>query len=236
MINIRNLRFSWSDQDTSLFNFHSLSVIQGEHLFLSGPSGSGKSTLLNLIGGVIVPQKGEVEILGTVINKLKDAERDSFRADHIGYIFQQFNLVPYLSVVDNITLPCRFSGRRYRAAMHQSKSIREEAVRLLERLGMDINAMNKPVTELSTGQQQRVAAARALIGKPEIVIADEPTSALDAHTQEAFLNLLFYEARSWNTTIVFVSHDQRLAKLFDRTEEIGNLNGKRDLILEKDIV
>ena len=165
-------------------------VPRGENLFLEGPSGSGKSTLLGLVGGILTPAEGTVEVLDESLGELGAAARDRFRADHIGFVFQMFNLLPYLSMVDNVVLPCRFSGARAEAAIESAGSAREEALRLLGRLGFASETLRgRQVTELSIGQQQRVAVARALIGRPALVIADEPTSALDANTRLKFVDL-----------------------------------------------
>ena len=217
-------RFAWSSDSPDVLSIESLSVQRGERLFIDGPSGSGKSTLLSLLGGVRVPRAGTVEVLGTVVNELKAARRDRFRADHIGFVFQLFNLVPYLSTLDNVMLPCRFSRRR-RERVSARGGLAPEARRLLDALELDASDMHeRRVTELSIGQQQRVAVARALIGEPEIVIADEPTSALDEGTRERFLQLLFAECERLSTTVVFVSHDPRLARSFDRRVSLAELN------------
>ena len=134
----------------------------------------GKSTLLGLLGGVAVPQAGRIELLGQDLAQLGSHARDRFRADHIGFLFQQFNLLPWLSAIDNVLLPCTFSARRKRRA---EPDPRAAAATLLTQLDLDPTLWNRPAAELSVGQQQRVAAARALIGRPEILIADEPTSA-----------------------------------------------------------
>ena len=202
-----------------------LQINQGERVFIAGPSGGGKSTLLSLLAGVIVPQRGTVVVNGCQLNALRSAARDRFRADNLGFIYQMFNLIPYLSVVENVTLPCRFSSRRRERAAARSSGCVDEALRLLNHLGMDDpSVINKPVTELSVGQQQRVAAARALIGTPAILIADEPTSSLDADRREAFIRLLFSECDQNETTIVFVSHDMGLENSFDRTIQLRDLN------------
>ena len=155
------------------------------------------------------------------MNGLKGSAKDKFRADHIGFIFQQFNLVPYLSVLENVTLPCHFSKSR----QSKSDNLDAQALHLLNDLGMaEDKLLNKSVTELSVGQQQRVAAARALIGNPEIIIADEPTSALDSDARETFIELLFQECQQSNSTLLFVSHDRSLAKLFDRQIDLTAIN------------
>ena len=202
-----------------------LRVARGEHVFLRGPSGSGKSTLLSLLAGVVTPREGSVRILGREIGILGGAQRDRFRADHIGFIFQMFNLIPYLSVLENVGLPCGFSERRRMHAVRSGGSIEGEALRLLEHLDMSAETLlRRPVTELSVGQQQRVAAARALIGAPELVIADEPTSALDADRRAAFIDLLFRECARAEAALIFVSHDAGLAPLFDRNIEFAEIN------------
>lgn len=221
IISIKNLAYKWPGMKENLLEMPEFSVKKGESLFLMGASGSGKSTFLSLLGGVIVPQTGKIEVLGKDITQLGNAERDEFRANHLGFIFQQFNLVPYLSVIDNVTLPCRFSEIRFKKCTANGKLPNDEAKRLLEHLGISgEELLNKPVTELSVGQQQRVAAARALIGSPEILIADEPTSSLDADAQEAFIQLLFQECKAQNSTLVFVSHDTRFARFFTRTTQL----------------
>ena len=213
---IDGLEYRWPAGSFCL-KLPSLAVNPENSLFLQGPSGSGKSTLLNLIGGVLTPQAGRIDLLGQPFSTLPAAQRDAFRADHIGFIFQQFNLIPYLSVLDNVLLPCRFSARR--AA--QAGDALVAATTLLDRLDIAPELHTRPAHALSVGQQQRVAAARALIGKPEILIADEPTSALDAPRQAAFVDLLLAEARANRSALIFVSHDLRLATHFDGVLELS---------------
>ena len=220
MIALSDLVFRWPGQATPCLDIPRLEIAAGERVFLHGPSGSGKSTLLAILGGVAVPERGRVELLGQDIVSLASHRRDVFRADHIGFIFQQFNLLPWLSARDNVLLPCTFSARR----QAQAGDPPGEAVRLLERLDLAPSLWDKSAAELSVGQQQRVAAARALIGKPEILIADEPTSALDAPRQQAFIDLLLTEAATVSATLLFVSHDQRLAAHFDRVLSLADIN------------
>jgi len=223
-IDISELCFSW-DNRLPILEIERLNFKKGQRVFVEGPSGSGKSTLLSLIAGVALPQKGRIRINGRQITELNGASRDRFRADHIGFIYQMFNLIPYLSVLENVTLPCRFSRRRRERAAARSSNFEAEAIRLLEKLGMDdASVIRKPATELSVGQQQRVAAARALIGTPEILIADEPTSSLDTAQRENFIQLIFKECNRENTSLVFVSHDKSLEKLFDRTIRLNEIN------------
>jgi len=224
VVELRDLSFSWPGQPAVL-EIPELLIEPGERLFLSGPSGCGKSTLLGLIGGVLKADRGSLRVLGTELGALGVWRRDAFRADHVGFIFQMFNLLPYLSLVDNVALPCRFSKLRQRRASDSSGGPEAEAARLLGRLGLTgDDILRRPVTELSIGQQQRVAAARALIGQPDLVIADEPTSALDADSRRSFLALLMAECRAAGSTIVFVSHDRSLAAQFDRSLSLADIN------------
>jgi len=196
-------------------------IARGERLFLHGPSGSGKTTLLGLLAGVLTPTAGRVEILGTNIATLPSSQRDAFRGVHLGYLFQLFNLIPWLTVMENITLPCRLhAARRARLGTETPDAA---AHRLAERLEI-ASFLGTPVTELSVGQQQRVAAARALIGAPELVIADEPTSALDTDLRDRFLELLFEQIGEAKATLLFVSHDLALGTRFDRVASLPALN------------
>lgn len=198
-----------------------LRVEREERVFIFGPSGSGKTTLLGLLTGVLAPGRGEVRILGTDIGALPAGRRDAFRAEHVGYIFQMFNLIPYLNVLENISLPCRLSARR--RGRLKGEGVDEAASRLAKRLGI-ADYLDAPVTELSVGQQQRVAAARALIGAPELVVADEPTSSLDADRRAHFLELLFEICGDAGSTLLFVSHDRHLESLFGRSLSLPELN------------
>ena len=220
MIALSDLLFRWSGQASPCLDIPELALAAGERVFLHGASGSGKSTLLAVLGGVAVPERGQVELLGQDIVALGAHRRDAFRADHIGFIFQQFNLLPWLSARDNVLLPCTFSARRHARAGDPPA----EAARLLQRLDLSASLWDSPAAQLSVGQQQRVAAARALIGRPEILIADEPTSALDAPRQQAFIDLLLTEAAAVGATLLFVSHDQRLAAHFDRVLPMSAIN------------
>lgn len=220
-VDIRDLRFAY-DGGPPLLDVPAFTLARGERLFLRGPSGSGKSTLLGLIAGVLQAQSGSVTVLGHEMGQLSGARRDKIRADHLGVIFQMFNLVPYLSVTANAALPCRFSSARRKAV---GGDIAEEAARLLARLGLDDPVLLKRrVVDLSVGQQQRVAAARALIGGPDIVIADEPTSALDADARDRFVSLLSEEAARTGAALLFVSHDAGLASQFDRAVDLVDIN------------
>ena len=222
VVELTDVRFAWTRGAPPVIDVDQLRIEAGERVFVHGASGSGKSTLLSVVAGVVTPQAGSVRILGRDMGALSSAQRDRFRADHIGFIFQMFNLIPYLSVLENVNLPCGFSERRKMAA---GPSAAAEAVRLLEHLDMAAaDVLRRPVTELSVGQQQRVAAARALIGAPQLVIADEPTSSLDADRRRAFIDLLFRECAREQAALLFVSHDASLAPLFDRAIEFSEVN------------
>ncbi len=225
VIDIKDLAFGWHANTPTFLSIEALQVSAGECLFIKGPSGSGKSTLLSLLAGVTTAVAGSVRVMDQALEGLSSVQRDHFRADHIGYIFQMFNLIPYLTVVDNVMLPCRFSARRHAKATARGSDLETEARRLLRHLDMDHSELHqRAVTTLSVGQQQRVAAARALMGSPELLIADEPTSSLDADRRESFIRLLFDECRQAGATLIFVSHDASLEHLFDRTVDLAAVN------------
>lgn len=223
LLELHQLGFAWPGQ-AELLDIPSFSLEPNQSLFLKGPSGSGKTTLLGLIGGVQKAKRGTVRLLGTDLAALSAGARDRFRVDHTGYIFQQFNLLPFLSVAENVGLPCHFSRTRTERACQRHGSVAQATASLLSHLGLSRDMLDRRAEALSIGQQQRVAAARALIGQPELVIADEPTSALDADTREAFLRLLFAECQEAGSSLLFVSHDQSLAPLFDRSLSLADLN------------
>lgn len=222
-ISIKNLRFAWTP-DAPLLDIPGFSLETGAKCLLIGPSGSGKSTLLGLIAGVTPPQAGEITVLGERMDRMAGSKRDAFRAEHLGVIFQLFNLVPYLTPLENVVLPTLFSPARGRRVEDAGTRVREEARRLLLRLGLDDGHISRPALELSVGQQQRVAAARALIGRPGLVIADEPTSALDTESRDAFLSLLSDECARSGAALLFVSHDTSMAAHFEHTVDLRELN------------
>jgi len=224
MIAIKDLRYAWVRGGPDTVAIPSLHVAAGSTVFLHGPSGGGKSTLLGLLAGVLLPQHGDVSVLGQRWRSLTGAGRDRFRADHVGYIFQQFNLLSYLSVLDNVLLPCRVSALRQERAVQEAGSTVAQAQRLLAHVGLAESLWQRPALNLSVGQQQRVAAARALIGRPELVIADEPTSALDAPLRDGFMALLLRECEAAGSTLVFVSHDERLAARFGTRLALSAIN------------
>lgn len=225
VVEVNDLKYSWSEGENTLLEIDKFKVYHGEFLFIAGPSGSGKSTLLGLLTGILQPSSGEIIILNQNMSKMKSSIKDQFRADYIGYVFQMFNLIPYLNIVENVLLPCRFSPLRFQKIKDGGNSLVQEALRLLKHLKLDDQVvLEKPVVELSVGQQQRVAVARALIGSPQIIVADEPTSALDSAHRKIFLDLLFKECRNSAATLIFVSHDMGLADSFDRVIELKDIN------------
>ena len=225
IIDLNNLCFRWKKSGNILLDIPKFRLKQNEHVFLQGPSGCGKSTLLSLVGGILISESGSLKVLGHEIWDLSRSGRDAFRVDHIGFIFQLFNLLPYLSIEENVMLPLSFSSiRSYRAGKTKLDRL-NEAQRLLKSLGLEEEqAEKRPVIELSVGQQQRVAAARALIGSPELIIADEPTSALDTNLRHSFLELLFGECKKSGSTLLFVSHDSTLSDNFNRQASMDELN------------
>ena len=221
-IELRDVRFAWPGDAVPTIDLGRLVVEPGERVFVRGPSGSGKTTLLGLIAATLRPQAGTVRIDGTDLDDLAGAARDAFRAERIGFVFQQFNLLPFLSVPENVALPLRFSAARRARVAATGRTGTEETERLLGAMRLPAAAWrDRSAMRLSVGQQQRVAVARALIGAPPLVIADEPTSALDADARAAFVELLFEEVRRAGSTLVFVSHDAGLAGGFDRTVELA---------------
>ena len=221
-LDLQDLRYRWPGAATDILRISRLQLAPGAAVFLRGPSGCGKSTLLSLLAGVLQADAGAVRLLGQDWSTLAGGARDRRRADHVGYIFQQFNLLPYLSVIDNVRLPLRFSRERARRAAAAAGP--GPAEQLLELSGLDASLWPQPAGALSVGQQQRVAAARALIGAPELVIADEPTSALDEALRESFMTLLLQRCAAAGSALLFVSHDLRLASRFDQLIDLPAIN------------
>jgi len=212
-----DVRFRWPGRSSFALSVPEFRMAQSESVLLLGESGSGKSTLLSLICGIVAADSGRVSVGGTDIATLRAGARDRFRAERIGVIFQQFNLLPYASVSDNILLPLRFAPeRRKRAAP-------DEAAGLCSALGLPDGITGTTAGRLSVGQQQRVAVARALIGQPPLIVADEPTSALDAATQDSFLGLLFDRIAATGSSLLMVSHDERLGARFDRVVRLADI-------------
>lgn len=216
-ISLNKCLFSYNQTHKLVINIDQLEIASGERVFLYGPSGHGKSTLLNLTAGVLKANSGEVIVLGQDLTKLTQSKRDHLRGEKIGYIFQIFNLIPYLTVKENIVLPCLINKKR------ASEDYDKQAEELIDSLGLREH-IHKKVTDLSIGQQQRVAAARALIGNPEMIIADEPTSALDEKNTREFMELLMSVWEKKKFTLLFVSHDERLKSYFSRSISLPEIN------------
>ena len=216
---LTGLRYHWPGRAGFALDIPDFRLRRSKSVLLLGESGSGKSTLLSLICGTITANAGAVQVAGTDLAALSAAKRDQFRAEHIGLIFQQFNLLPYASVLDNILLPLQFAPRRRARVAAPADSARA----LCRDLGLPDEVSSAQAGMLSVGQQQRVAAARALIGAPPLIIADEPTSALDAATQATFLKLLFAQTQSSGSTLLMVSHDARLGAHFDRVVQMDEI-------------
>lgn len=217
-VKISHLNFSYPGKiPVAVLDISDWRISRGDRVFIKGPSGSGKSTLLNLLAGILTATQGSIEILGQDLGALSARKRDAFRAKHIGIVFQQFNLIQYLSVLDNIRLAAHFGKK-------SGCDTDLQARRLFAALELDPALMTKKAGDLSTGQQQRVAIARALINSPEILIADEPTSALDSDTRDAFMKLLTGISRTQHNTLIFVSHDTALAQHFEHVVNLAEIN------------
>ena len=215
IIDASSLHYRYPKTKNDVLAIERWQVLRGQHLFLQGASGSGKSTLLQLLCGLRVGS-GELSIADTKIAQLNQAKRNRFRAKHIGVVFQHFNLIPYLSALDNIMLAASLSG--------QSNEALIQAEHLLDQMGLASVTWHQSTHELSVGQQQRVAIARALINSPELLLLDEPTSALDEDNQARFMETLVeHLTQQPNTAVIFVSHDSRLATYFDQSVHMSNI-------------
>ncbi|SDL33538.1 putative ABC transport system ATP-binding protein [Aliiruegeria lutimaris] len=222
VLRISDLAYQWPGAAKPVLRVQDLGMTNEERVFLRGASGSGKSTLLAAIAGVVDVPAGSIAVAGTDVGQLKSGARDRFRVDHVGLIFQMFNLIPWQSALENVLMPCRFSRRRRERAGADPKL---SALRLLDELGLsDPTLVSALAMSLSVGQQQRVAAARALIGAPDLILADEPTSALDEDAKTSFLDLLKRECASVGSALLFVSHDRSLEEGFDRVLDITEVN------------
>ncbi|WP_340679873.1 ABC transporter ATP-binding protein [Paraglaciecola sp.] len=213
-INVSDLNFSWNKNSSFCLSIVDWQVSCGQKVFLYGQSGSGKSTLLNLLSGVITGYSGQLKVLDHDLQALSGAKRDCFRAQHIGMIFQQFNLLPYLSGLQNIQLA------QYFAPQQKTKN-NELLGQLTDKLQLSKELLKQSACTMSVGQQQRIAVARALINQPQLIIADEPTSALDSELRDHFIELLLSTASE--STVIFVSHDKSLAAHFDVQYDLTGL-------------
>ena len=219
IIKIDSVRFYWSKKSNFKIFIQNLEIKKGEKVLLLGESGSGKTTLLSLLCGFLSPISGTISINGNEINKLSSKSKDEYRADNIGIIFQQFNLLPYAGVIDNILLPLYFSKVRSNNIINPQ----ETALQLCKQLRLPDDINDYKANRLSVGQQQRVAVARALIGNPSLIIADEPTSSIDTEAQQIFLDLMFEQIYKNKSTLLMVSHDKSLSSRFDRLIDINEI-------------
>jgi putative ABC transport system ATP-binding protein len=219
-VELNEVKFAYTPS-VPVLDIPALSIKRGDKAFVFGPSGSGKTTLLGLLAGILPANAGSVRVLGQELTRMSGAARDAFRGAHIGYIFQMFNLIPYLNVIENIMLPCQVNKQQRQRL--GAVPVLTAAQQLADRLGIG-DLTTSSVLTLSVGQQQRVAVARALLGAPEIIIADEPTSSLDTDHREQFLTLLFESCERTGATLIFVSHDRGLMPLFDQNIALTEIN------------
>lgn len=228
LINLSNVEFRYAEESDLQINLPSWAVAEGESVLLIGSSGSGKSTLLNLLSGILSPDSGQISVAGYTLESMTDRQRDQYRATQIGYVAQSFNLIPYLSAIDNIKLSQYFAqapSMARKKLTNIDSNHKEFAIKpLLLELNIPETQWYKPVNQLSIGQQQRVAIARAIINKPRLLIADEPTSALDELNRNGFMSILMNTAQLYNMTLVFVSHDLSLSKYFNRIDSMSDIN------------
>ena len=216
-LRLQNVKFTYQQDKALILDIPFWELTTGSCVFLRGASGSGKSTLLNLLSGMLVVTEGELSIAGTQLSELSARQRDRFRANHIGVVFQQFNLISYLSVMDNVLLAAHFVDG-------VTVDIKQKARELFAQLNISPDLYRQKAMHLSIGQQQRVAIVRALLNSPDILLVDEPTSALDTENRDAFMRLLLRVVKAQGASLVFVSHDLSLASYFETTLELSSIN------------
>jgi putative ABC transport system ATP-binding protein len=222
VVEVEALRFHYPGQRSHALALERFELAQGEHVLLEGASGSGKSTLLSLLAGVLLASSGSVRLLGEDWRGIAPAARDRRRAEHIGYVFQQFNLLGWMSAVDNVVLGCAFSNPRFERATEAGGSLEHAAREALDRMQLPASRWLAKGAALSVGEQQRVAAARALIGRPSLILADEPTSAMDETLRDTFIEALLDAATAAGCSLLVVSHDRALAERFARCERLND--------------
>ncbi|HVT28735.1 MAG TPA: ABC transporter ATP-binding protein [Lacipirellulaceae bacterium] len=217
MLSVENVKKSYREPNGEwlpILNVPRLEVAAGEQVVIRGRSGGGKTTLLNVISGLATADEGKIVITGTEVTRLPEAVRDRFRARHIGFVFQTFNLLPGFSALENVLLGMTFTGQR---------SDPRRASELLAKVGLGLRLTHKP-TALSVGEQQRVAVARALVNRPVLLLADEPTANIDPAHQQQVIDLLRGVCREENVAMLLVTHSDEVASQFDRVEHLENLN------------
>ena len=215
MIQIRSLEFRYPGGEFRL-RVPEFAVSPSEKVALIGPSGSGKTTLLNLVSGISVPEKGAVSVDGVEVSKLADAERRNFRITRLGFVFQDFELLDYLNVMDNILHPYRITR-----AMALNREVRDRAQTLAREMGI-ADKLKRNADERAHGEKQRVAICRALLAHPKLILADEPTANLDPENKVRILDLLFRSAEDHGATLLAVTHDRELLPRFDRVVDFAD--------------
>ena len=222
MIEVQNLKFSWPK---SSFHLHidALEIAAGEKLAIIGPSGSGKTTLLNLLAGIETARQGTLRVLDTELKLLGDSQRRDFRCSNIGFVFQQFELLDYLTVKDNIALP--FLINQSLAARKTELGDDESIKKLAESMGIGDKLRRHP-NKLSQGEKQRVAICRALVAQPKLILADEPTGNLDPKNKHRTLDLLFEQVQQRGQTLIVVTHDMSIVEGFDRTIDFSQYHSE----------
>jgi len=216
VIRVRDLEFQYDKSDFRL-RVANLQIADRERVAIVGPSGSGKTTLLNLFAGIATPHRGSVETAGQDVSSMSDRARRQFRVRHVGLVFQEFELLEYLTVLDNVLLPYFLTP-----ALKLDDDVRARAVRLAEGVEID-DKLGRNVARLSQGERQRVALCRALLTDPSVILADEPTGNLDPSSKMRVVDLLLERAQEANATLVAVTHDHEVAERFDRVLDMGTL-------------
>lgn len=219
MITIKGLEFHYPTGEFNL-NIPNFSLTKGSKVAVIGPSGSGKTTLLHLIAGIFPPLRGSLAVDTTMINELSNRERRDFRISNIGFVFQDFELLDYLNVIDNILHPYRITG-----ALTLSGEVRSRAVKLAEQMGIG-DKLKRPATDLSHGEKQRAAICRAVLTNPKLILADEATGNLDPDNKTRILDLLFQTVGEHDATLLAVTHDYELLKRFDQVVDFKNFQQK----------
>lgn len=221
LLDVKNLKFAYL-RGPVVLSVPAFKLDEGERVFIRGRSGSGKSTFLNLVAGVLAPPKESVLFNDIDLANITAHERDVLRANEMGIVFQQFNLIPFLDAWENVTLPFIFRENNV-----SEEEVRARSKLLFSHLNLSDSMLNKPVGTMSVGQQQRVAVARALIKKPKLILADEPTSSLDSEVKDQFIELLLKESKEIGAAVLFVSHDPGLERFFDRTLKLETLGASQ---------
>jgi len=221
MINIQSLDFRYPSGDFHL-SIADFKIAQGERVAVIGPSGSGKTTLLNIIAGIIQSNAGSIQVGDAQVHQMNDAQRRRFRITNIGFVFQDFELLEYLSVIDNILHPYRISK-----ALKLDQSVRQRVAQLAEQMAI-ADKLKRSVGNLSQGERQRVAICRAMLTNPDLILADEATGNLDPKNKTHILELLFKSVEDNNATLLAVTHDHELLPHFDRVVDFQQFYGSSD--------